>query len=55
MNFSNVLFSCLGDWYQREGEECGEKVWEDEYGADVRYTSMYKEKWDLLKLFQEWR
>jgi hypothetical protein len=35
----------------RGGEE---RVWEGEYGGNTVYTCMKMEKWDLLKLFQEW-
>jgi hypothetical protein len=35
-----------------EGSE--ERAWEGEYGANTVYTWMQMEKWDLLKLFQEW-
>jgi hypothetical protein len=31
-----------------------ERVYEDEYGTNTVYTCMQMEKWDLLKLFQEW-
>jgi hypothetical protein len=41
------------DWYQWEGED-GKRVWEGEYGTNTVYTCMSIEKWDLLKLFQEW-
>jgi hypothetical protein len=29
-------------------------VWEAEYDGNTMYTCMKMEKWDLLKLFQEW-
>jgi hypothetical protein len=31
-----------------------ERVWEGKYRANTVYTCMYMEKWDQLKLFQEW-
>jgi hypothetical protein len=30
------------------------RVWEGEYSGNITYSCMKMEKWDLLKLFQEW-
>jgi hypothetical protein len=37
------------------GEGYKERVEEGEYGTNITYSCMKMEKWDLLKLFQEWR
>jgi hypothetical protein len=31
-----------------------ERKYESEYGGNVMYSCMKMEKWELLKLFQEW-
>jgi hypothetical protein len=41
-------------WYQWEGGGYKEWVKEGEYGINIMYSYMKMDKWDLLKLFQEW-
>jgi hypothetical protein len=36
------------------GGKYKERVWKSEYGGNIMYACMKTEKWNLLKLFQEW-
>jgi hypothetical protein len=42
-----------GVWHQWEGVGYKERVEEGEYGGNI-YSYMKMDKWNLLKLFQEW-